>query len=65
MIFSVAEEQILETVRQRVFMALFIVFAVGLRTFEALLSNTLPWFLIGLANILVLTVLSLYGLRVM
>ncbi len=65
MISSVAEDQNLEQVRQRVFMALFIALAVGLHTFEALLPNPLPWFRIGLANILALTVLSLYGIRAM
>ncbi len=65
MISSVAEQQDLAQIRQRVFMALFIALAVGLHTFEALLPNPLPWFRIGLANILALTVLSLYGVRAM
>ncbi len=65
MISSAAEQQNLEQTRQRVFMALFIALAVGLHTFEALLPNPLPWFRIGLANILALTVLALYGLRAM
>jgi len=62
---SVAEQQQLEQTRQRVFMALFIALAVGLHTFEVLLPNPLPWFRIGLANILALTALSFYGLRAM
>ena len=59
---SSADEQ-LEQTRQRVFMALFIALAVGLHTFEALLPNPLPWFRVGLANILALAALSIYGLR--
>ncbi len=59
---SSADEQ-LEQIRQRVFMALFIALAVGLHTLEALLPNPLPWFRVGLANILALTALSIYGLK--
>lgn len=65
MISSVADSLQLEQTRQRVFMALFIALAVGLHTFEALLPNPLPWFRVGLANILALTTLSFYGLRAM
>ncbi|MCF6177777.1 MAG: Gx transporter family protein [Geopsychrobacter sp.] len=65
MISSVDDEQRLEQVRQRVFMSLFIALAGGLHTFESLLPNPLPWFRIGLANILALTALSFYGLRAM
>lgn len=65
MISSVVDSPGLEQTRRRVFMALFIALAVGLHTFEALLPNPLPWFRIGLANILALTALSLYGLRAM
>ncbi len=53
----------LEQVRQRVFLALFIALAVALHTFEALLPNPLPWFRIGLANILGLAALFIYGIR--
>ncbi|NOY12561.1 MAG: Gx transporter family protein [Deltaproteobacteria bacterium] len=53
----------LELVRRRVFLALFIALAVALHTFEVLLPNPLPWFRIGLANILALTALFLYGQR--
>ncbi|WP_020678197.1 Gx transporter family protein [Geopsychrobacter electrodiphilus] len=62
---SVGDDQHLAQTRQRVFMALFIALAVGLHTFEVLLPNPLPWFRIGLANILALTALSFYGLRAM
>ncbi len=65
MISSAADSQDLEQARQQVFMALFIALAVGLHTFEALLPNPLPWFRIGLANILALVVLNFYGLRAM
>jgi heptaprenyl diphosphate synthase len=60
---SVAEHADLELVRQRVFLALFIALAVALHTFEAFLPSPLPWFRIGLANILALTALFLYGVR--
>ena len=60
---SAAERPDLEQVRRRVFMALFIALAVALHTFEALLPNPLPWFRIGLANILALTALYIYGIR--
>ncbi len=53
----------LEQVRQRVFLALFIALAVALHTIEALLPSPLPWFRLGLANILGLTALFLYGIR--
>lgn len=53
----------LELIRQRVFLALFIALAVALHTFEAFLPNPLPWFRIGLANILALTALFVYGIR--
>ncbi len=60
---SAVDQPDLELVRQRVFLALFIALAVALHTFEALLPNPLPWFRIGLANILALTALFLYGIR--
>ena len=60
---SAAERPDLEQVRRRVFLALFIALAVALHTFEALLPNPLPWFRIGLANILALTALYIYGIR--
>lgn len=46
-------------------MALLVAIAVSLHTFEALLPNPFPWFRIGLANILALTALALYGVRAM
>jgi uncharacterized membrane protein len=58
-----AVDQQLELVRRRVFLALFIALAVALRTFEYLLPNPLPWLRFGLANILGLTALYLYGIR--
>lgn len=60
---SAADGHNLEQVRKRVFLALFIALAVALHTFEALLPNPLPWFRIGLANILALTALFIYGGR--
>lgn len=60
---SVVNPAELEVVRQRVFLALFIALAVALHTFEAFLPNPLPWFRLGLANILALTALFIYGIR--
>lgn len=60
---SAVEQTDLELVRRRVFLALFIALAVALHTFEAFLPNPLPWFRIGLANILALTALFIYGIR--
>ncbi|PLX87812.1 MAG: hypothetical protein C0619_14530 [Desulfuromonas sp.] len=53
----------LEQVRQRVFLALFIALAVTLNAVEYLLPSPLPWFRFGLANILTVTALYLYGSR--
>jgi len=53
----------LEEVRRRVFLALFVALAVALHTVEVLLPNPLPWFRIGLANILALTALFSYGIQ--
>lgn len=53
----------LEEVRKRVFLALFIALAVSLHAVEYLLPSPLPWFRFGLANILTLTALYLYGAR--
>jgi len=63
MICSAADPQQLALVRRRVFLALFIALAVALHTFETLLPNPLPWLRLGLANILGLTALFLYGVR--
>jgi heptaprenyl diphosphate synthase len=60
---SAVDSAELERVRRRVFLALFIALAVALHTFEALLPNPLPWFRLGLANILALTALFIYGVR--
>ncbi len=53
----------LEQVRRRVFLALFVALAVALHTVEVLLPNPIPWFRIGLANILALTALFSYGIQ--
>ncbi len=60
---SVVDPVELERVRKRVFLALFIALAVALHTVEALMPNPLPWFRIGLANILGITALFVYGIR--
>jgi len=60
---SAADSLELEQVRRRVFLALFVALAVALHTVEVLLPNPLPWFRIGLANILALTALFSYGLQ--
>lgn len=62
---SVVETEEYEQIRQRVYMALFVALAVGLYTMEVLLPNPVPWFRIGLANILGLTALFCYGVRAM
>ncbi len=63
MTFSAAEKKELELLRRRIFLALFIALAVALHTFEALLPSPAPWFRPGLANILTLLALFLYGGR--
>jgi heptaprenyl diphosphate synthase len=60
---SAVDPRELERVRQRVFLALFIALAVALHAVEYLLPSPLPWFRFGLANILSLTALFLYGPR--
>lgn len=60
---SGVDSQDLEQVRRRVFLALFVALAVALHTVEVLLPNPLPWFRIGLANILALTALFSYGIQ--
>lgn len=60
---SAVDSVTLEQVRRRVFLALFVALAVGLHTLEVLLPNPLPWFRIGLANILALTALFCFGIR--
>jgi heptaprenyl diphosphate synthase len=58
---SVADHASLEQVRRRVFLALFTALAVALHTLEALWPSPAPWFRLGLANILTLVALFLYG----
>ncbi len=60
---SAADCRDLAVVRRRVFLALFVALAVGLNTLEFLLPNPVPWFRLGLANILGLTALYCYGMR--
>ena len=60
---SVTDLQQLELVRRRVFLALFIALAVAVHTFESLLPNPLPWLRLGLANILGLSALFIFGVR--
>ncbi len=63
MTLSAVDSHELEQVRRRVFLALFVALAVALHTVEVLLPNPLPWFRIGLANILALTALFSYGIQ--
>lgn len=60
---SAVDSDQLEQARKRVFLALFIALAVSLHALEYLLPSPLPWFRFGLANILTLTALYLYGVR--
>lgn len=50
-----------EETRKDIFLALFTALAVALHTLEALLPSPAPWFRLGIANILTLTALFLYG----
>ena len=63
MICSAADRESLEQTRRRVFLALFTALAVALHTLEALWPAPAPWFRLGLANILTLVALFLYGGR--
>lgn len=63
MTLSVVEPEEYRRVQRRVYLALFVALAVGLHTMEVLLPNPVPWFRIGLANILGLTALFCYGIR--
>lgn len=49
--------------RRQVFLALFIAVAVSLHAVEALLPTPVPWLRLGLANIMTLAALYLYGGR--
>jgi len=63
MICSAADQETLAQSRRRVFLALFTALAVALHTLEALWPAPAPWFRLGLANILTLVALFLYGGR--
>ncbi len=63
MTFSVAENRSLTRERRRVMLALFIALAIAVHTFEVLLPNPIPWFRIGLANILGICALFSFGIR--
>ena len=63
MICSAADQESLVQIRRRVFLALFTALAVALHTLEALWPAPAPWFRLGLANILTLVALFLYGGR--
>lgn len=63
MISSVADPEALPAVRRRVFLALFTTLAVALHTLEALWPSPAPWFRLGLANILTVVALFLFGGR--
>ncbi|MDT8422047.1 MAG: Gx transporter family protein [Desulfuromonadales bacterium] len=49
--------------RRRVFLALFIAIAVSLHILETLLPSPVPWLRLGLANVMTLATLYLYGGR--
>lgn len=53
----------LQQARRQVFLALFVALAVSLHMMESLLPSPLPWLRLGLANIMTLTALYLYGGR--
>ncbi|MBN2426986.1 MAG: Gx transporter family protein [Deltaproteobacteria bacterium] len=53
----------LEAIRRQIFLALFIALAVALHTLEALLPSPVLGLRLGVANILALTALFLYGAR--
>lgn len=58
---SAADPEQLAAVRRRVFLALFTALAVAMHALEALWPAPAPWFRLGLANILTLVALFLYG----
>lgn len=53
----------LEKERRRIFLALFSALAIALHSIEFLLPSPLPWFRLGIANILALVALFLYDGR--
>jgi len=63
MICSAADAEKLARARRQVFLALFIALAVSLHILESLLPSPVPWLRLGLANIMTLTALYLYGGR--
>lgn len=63
MICSAADAENLTRARRQVFLALFIALAVSLHILESLLPSPVPWLRLGLANIMTLSALYLYGGR--
>lgn len=63
MICSAADAENLTRSRRQVFLALFIALAVSLHILESLLPSPVPWLRLGLANIMTLSALYLYGSR--
>lgn len=63
MISSAAKMAKLSRSRRQVFLALFIALAVSLHLLEALLPSPLPWFRLGLANVMTLAALYVYDSR--
>ena len=63
MICSAADAGKLARARRQVFLALFIALAVSLHILESLLPSPVPWLRLGLANIMTLSALYLYGGR--
>ncbi len=53
----------LEAERRRIFLALFSALAIALHTLEFLLPSPTPWFRLGIANILAVVALFLFGGR--
>jgi len=60
---SAADPMRLATERRRVFLALFSALAIALHGLEFLLPSPVPWFRLGMANILALLALFLYDAR--
>lgn len=59
---SLAETMMSKT-RKKVFLALLIALAVAINAIESSIPNPLPWVRIGLANVITLLVLLIYGFR--
>ena len=57
---SVVDPVRLETERRRIFLALFSALAIALHTLEFLLPSPVPWFRLGIANIMAVLALFLY-----